>query len=287
MTSLKGRFPFCRRPFGVTGPGTNYPVGFFAADLWDLYANIKMLTMDATGIGDNVISGAEAFGSASGTLIGMGITLGLYSSAFSQGIGGAGTSYRYVDKEKCMGVVHVIAQNNCILNIDMSDVVRDPNGLIYYPKMLCMFFASGSLFTSKIDGTNSDSIGGIDFQNSAGIISMFVSGGAGSLEEYVFGEIKVTERYDDVDFTPKSAGPNATVTIAPDAGKPFTFGDPSYNNTVSKVLFGDTPAKSFAVGADKKSMTATAPDKCPFEPIFIQTSKGDEFALRQPFKLLT
>lgn len=249
-------------------------MGFFEEDIFDLFYNVKEIEFDFNATGAAQLALFEAISVMTiGQVQGFDVAGLIIGNALASRVGVSGKTTRVVDPEKCNGVLHRFNEDLCQVFIDLSDVVKNRQGL-YYPRAFILFYADGDVFTSCVQGSGGQSIGGIDFPLATNVVEMFPAT-ASALDPIVFGSMNVTERYDEIE--------------AARVGDVIELTGVNFADT-SEVSFGDVPS-TFSLSADKMKLTADIPDRSPYEPIAVTVRRTqgnhvyqDHFFTRQPFK---
>jgi len=229
MTPKFGQFPFCGVPASslAGSPGSDYPVGMFAADILDAFLNAKVLKVSIDAVQDG--------GGGGGAL------------------GGFVYTHRKII-DGCLGVQHVSNSRgsgwNADIRLDFSKTVRKPRGtntVLYYPSLVVTFIADSTRLSSK---TEAEETGSIDFLSKY-FITLYAN-----RDMVVFGGgVSIVERYDEITFSPASGPVGTAVTIT---GATF--------DGVTSVRFGDVEA-AFTISTDKRTVTATVPAGAKLGPI--------------------
>lgn len=233
-------FPFCRTEGGgATGSGSNHPVAFQRNEMLDLLYNFRQLQITANGVnlgdpGNNI--SVNAF-----------------------------TTRQYIDG-LCLGVVHRRSAGNVLFEIDLTKVIyRRP---FYYPWLRIRFVAGGETISSSAGAATA---GGISLWNGS-VVDMF-SDSAGPFPTIVFGNVRIIQRHDNLQFTPKTAAVGEPVIITCPAG-PSPQTDVTFED-VTRVRFGYNAEAVFVRTPDNKAINATVPLGAENQPIML--FEGDDF----------
>lgn len=246
MSPRLGSFPFCNAPASILAgsPGTSYPTGVLATVLQDAYLNAKVFKVSVDAVQDG-------FGG-------------------NGGLGGFVYTHRKL-KDGCNGFEHVsntrVANWLSDIRLDFLDVIRKNRSAttsLYYPKLEVTFLADNVRLSSK---TEAMEVGSIDFLG-FGIITLFANA-----DMIVFGGgVTIVERYDQIDFAPRTGPPGTSVLIT---GATFTG--------TTAVRFGSAEATVFAVDpSDARKLRATVPAGATLGPISIDQDE-DKYSTRHFF----
>lgn len=266
-------FPLYAQRMAV-GAMFNYPVGFLEDDIFDLWMNVKEMTISGFAVSAN-LGGDPFFGAVGGAFGGVGGVIGGAGGGTTAptGISGRITRRVLTANPSCMPGRFTGSPNNFLV-IDFARTRANRAGKLFHPYFDFRWVAGG--FELGTRDTGSPVTGGLTIEGYAHTPMELFSNAPGISAVLT---IKVTQRYDAIEMVPPFGRPGQMVRLHAPSNPDFRFVD------VQRVMFGDKINVPFSVADSGRALLAQAPNAAS-DVFVIYTAREDRYYPRNVFTMV-